>query len=105
MRHLQVTSSPDYPNITLRKVNPMLAQTQTAIAAPSLILTVVELISRRPNFEDSIEAGCEIHDFKSVRILSKKPLPMSAVSNVLHRNPAFKLHNLTAKNHQESYEF
>jgi hypothetical protein len=41
----------------------MLAQTQTAIAAPSLILTVVELISRRPNFEDSIEAGCEIHDF------------------------------------------
>jgi len=83
----------------------MLAQTQTAIAAPSLILTVVELISRRPNFEDSIEAGCEIHDFKSVRILSKKPLPMSAVSNVLRRNPAFKLHNLTAKNYRESYEF
>ena len=77
----------------------------TQPATQQAIVTIVELISRQPNFEDSMEAGCTVHDFKSVRILSRAPLPNSAITNVLKRYPSFKLHGLSAKNYREHQEF
>lgn len=71
-----------------------------------LTLTIVEMVSRRPDFEASIEAGRVIHDFKTVRILSRVPLAMQAIRNVLKQNPVYKLRDVTAKAYsKEAAEF
>ena len=84
----------------------MLALQTRVINRPApLVMTIVEMISRKPDHEMTIEMGGVIHDFKTVRILSREPLPQQAIHNVLKRNPDFKLNSLSAKDYNGFYEF
>jgi hypothetical protein len=60
----------------------MVTQTQSA----SYLVTVVDLASN--DYSDTCEYG-PIRDYETVRILSRQPLPYSAIANLAGRYPGY----------------
>jgi hypothetical protein len=57
-------------------------QTKTA----PLLLTVIDLASN--HYDDVCDYG-PIRDYRTVRVLSRRTLPQTAIANVARRNPGY----------------
>lgn len=66
----------------------MLAQTKTAQA----LVTVIDLASKA--YTDVCEFG-PVRDYKTVRILSRRSLPYSAIQNVIAKHPGYCVVGIT----------
>jgi hypothetical protein len=62
----------------------MLTQTQSH-------LTIVELVSRKPNMAESIEAGAIIRDYLNLELYSDRPLFYQEIAQAAAKHPAFSI--------------
>jgi hypothetical protein len=54
-------------------------------------LTIVELVSRKPNMEESIEAGTIIRDYLNLELYSDHPLTHQEISQAAAKHPGFAI--------------
>jgi hypothetical protein len=66
----------------------MLTQTKPA----PLLVTVIDLASN--DYDDVCEYG-PIRDYRTVRVLSRRTLPQTAIANVARRNPGYTVVSVT----------
>ena len=69
---------------------------ETVIAPKTQVLTIIELRSKKIAPE-SYEYGTPIYDYKTIRLVTPKPIRPQVIKVILKRNPGYGLHELWAK--------
>lgn len=80
--------------VTLPKIfNRFKSSVKPAVAARPLMMTSIELVSRKPD-EYHLEQGQVVYDERTITILSREPLHPTAIRNVTKQNKGYRFESV-----------